>query len=91
MFFYIDGATQVVTCYSKKGDAAKGALLEMGVTVPPGGDPVVLANKHLGLNGGLVSVSSAYESISISDDQAAQELAGKFHLAIESFFNENRK
>lgn len=86
MYFFVNGKDKTVTCYKSKSAAATAGLGLIDVSVPHGADPVMLANQRLGDSVVIINVSAAFESVSMSDDYAAQELAGDFHRAIEAYY-----
>ena len=68
------------------GAAAKAVLKKLNVTLSSGADPVKLAQETLGYRGWILNLSGAFEAISESDDQAAQELALQFKQAVEQYY-----
>lgn len=71
--------------FSKRGEAARAALTKLGIDVPFG-DPVKPAMEALGDRGVILNLARAFESIELSDDKAAQELAGQFREAVNNHF-----
>ena len=88
MYFFIDTKTQTVTAFYKMRYAARAALESIGIDCPGGGDPVALANAELGDRGVIMNLSAAFESIAISDDIAAQELATAFAGAVDQLYKD---
>ena len=91
MYFFVDAQTQKIAAFHKLGDAARHALAVKGVEIPRDSDPVKQAYEVLGDSGALVNLSGAFESISCSDDKAAQELAEAFKSAVDSLHRKGRK
>jgi hypothetical protein len=89
MYFLVDSKAQTVVCAAKKlGELARQLLQMQGVEVPPSGDPVKLARAVCGERFAMLNLSAAFESIKLSDDSAAQELAGQFQQAIDNIYTE---
>ena len=84
MHFLINTSNKTVVAYKGRGDAARAALSELGITVKPGADPVKQAHDEMGSNTAILNLSAAFEFISESDD--AQSLALKFKQAVDDFF-----
>lgn len=90
MYFFVDTEDKSVTAFQKLSVAAKAALEKIGVDYPSGGDPVAIANEHLGDRGILLNISGAFEAIEDSEGEAAQELAHDFRVAINAFYEAKR-
>lgn len=86
MYFLIDAADHSVTAFKKNGDAARAALRKMDVSIKQGEDPVALSKDILNDRMVILNLSGAFESISESDDGAAQELAAGMKSAIDALY-----
>lgn len=86
MYFLVDSKTQTVTAYKKLGDAVRTALATLNVTLKQDSDPVKIFNELKSERFAALNLASAFESISESDDKAAQELAKQFQQAVDSFY-----
>ena len=87
MYFSVNTLTQAITAHKYLGSAAKYALNELGTPAPFQLDPVKVFNETTGNNPFVLqNVSDAFESISESDDIAAQELAASYKQAIDDFY-----
>ena len=91
MYFLVNLETQAISAHKKLGDAARKGLSECNLsekTVNIIPDPVAVfndANLDIFM---LQNISDAFESISESDDTAAQELAASYKQAIDDFYKE---
>lgn len=88
MYFIIDSLDQSVVAAKSMGNAARAVLDKLDITLPPQTDPVKLAVSSMGDRLAILNLSAALDSISESDDQAAQELAGSMRDAVDRLFNE---
>lgn len=86
MFFLVDTKMQAVTAHKKLGEAARHALALAVVPLSEGADPVKAFNQLEGQRFVILNLSGAFESISDSDDQAAQELAKQFQHAVDTLY-----
>lgn len=86
MYFSVNTLTQQITAHNKLGDAARSALVSLGVHNNVA-DPIAAFNdSNLNETYVLLNLSAAFESISESDDTAAQELAASYKKAIDEFY-----
>ena len=89
MYFSVNTLTQTITAHKYLRTAAKHALAELGAPPPFQLDPVKAFNETAGNNPFVLqNISDAFESISESDDTAAQELAASYKQAIDDFYKE---
>tara|TARA_B110000211_G_scaffold79316_1_gene93001 strand:+ start:1898 stop:2161 length:264 start_codon:yes stop_codon:yes gene_type:complete len=86
MYFLVNTLTQQITAHNKLGDAARSALVALGAP-NNAADPIAAFNdSKLNETYVLLNLSDAFESISESDDTAAQELAASYKQAIDNFY-----
>ena len=86
MFFVVDSQNQTVTAHKKLGEAVRKALCKLSVDVSLGADPVKVFNTLNQDRFAVLNLSSAFESISVSGDVAAQELARQFQKAVDVLY-----
>ena len=86
MYFLVNTLTQQITAHNKLGDAARSALVALGAP-NNAADPIAAFNdSNLNETYLLLNLSAAFESISESDDTAAQELATSYKQAIDQLY-----
>jgi hypothetical protein len=86
MYFLVDTKDQSVTAFKNNGLACRALLKKINIDILPGDDPVKLARENAGDRLIVLNLSGAFEAISTSNDQAAQELAESFKQAVDNFF-----
>lgn len=89
MYFLVNTLTQKITAFKKLGDAARAGLVYLnGDVASKYPDPIAAFNdSNLNETFVLLNVSDAFESISESDDTAAQELAASYKQALDNFYD----
>jgi len=90
MYFLVNTLTQEITVYKKLGDAARAGLVCLnGGVANEYPDPIAAFNdSNLNDTYVLLNLSHAFESISQSDDTAAQELAASYKQALDDFYKD---
>jgi hypothetical protein len=92
MYFTVDTANQSVIASRSLGAAARVALKKLSVPYLQGDDHVALFRQvNPDERFALLNLSGAFESVSESDDQAAQELAASFKQAIDHYYATNKR
>lgn len=88
MYFSVNTLTQKIAAHKNLGSAARHALSELGEP-SKAVDPIAVFNAVNTNNTFILqNASDAFESISESDDTAAQELAASYKQAIDDFYKE---
>ena len=86
MYFLFSTETKKATCFLKPGAAAKEYCRREGLEIPDGVNPVSVMDANPSDSLTVVNIQAALNSIRISDDGAAQELAGIYEDAVKEFY-----
>ena len=87
MYFLFDNFDRKIEAFQTRGEASRAFLAKICIDVPAGTDPVKLAYEHKSDDITILSLSGAFDSIAITEDDEARALASMFRTAVDNFYS----